>query len=140
MATKPPKADIDEAQVHVSGRKKVAVGVPAVLHALKISNEQMGVQRSIQTLLAVNQKDGFDCPGCAWPEEDKRHIAEFCENGAKAVAEEATIRRVTPEFFAEHSIDELRGARRLVARPAGPADAPDDPGRGRNALPPDLVG
>ena len=69
----------------------------------------MGVARSIQTLLAVNQKDGFDCPGCAWPEEDKRHIAEFCENGAKAVAEEATIRRVTPEFFAEHSIDELRG-------------------------------
>ena len=108
MATKPPKADIDEAQVHVSGRKKVAVGVPAVLHALKISNEQMGVQRSIQTLLQINQKDGFDCPGCAWPEEDKRHIAEFCENGAKAVAEEATIRRVTPGFFAEHSIDELR--------------------------------
>ena len=108
MATKPPKADIDEAHVHVSGRKKVAVGVPAVLHALKISNEQMGVKRSIQTLLAVNQKDGFDCPGCAWPEEDKRHIAEFCENGAKAVAEEATIRRVTPEFFAAHSIDELR--------------------------------
>jgi len=46
---------------------------------------------SIQSLLRVNQKDGFDCPGCAWPEEDKRHIAEFCENGAKAVAEEATI-------------------------------------------------
>ncbi len=108
MATKPPNADIDEAGVHVSGRKKVAVGVPAVLHALQISNDQMGVKRSIQTLLKVNQKDGFDCPGCAWPEEDKRHIAEFCENGAKAVAEEATIRRVTPEFFAEHSIDELR--------------------------------
>ncbi|MET0828235.1 MAG: FdhF/YdeP family oxidoreductase [Microbacterium sp.] len=109
MATKPPSADIDEARVHVTGRKKVAVGVPAVLHALKISNEQMGVKRSIETLLRVNQKDGFDCPGCAWPEEDRRHIAEFCENGAKAVAEEATIRRVTPEFFAAHSIDELRG-------------------------------
>jgi molybdopterin-dependent oxidoreductase alpha subunit len=109
MATKPPKADIDEAKVHVSGRKKVAVGVPAVLHALQISVDQMGVKRSVETLLRVNQKDGFDCPGCAWPEEDKRHIAEFCENGAKAVAEEATIRRVTPEFFAEHSIDELRG-------------------------------
>jgi molybdopterin-dependent oxidoreductase alpha subunit len=108
MATKPPKADIDEGRVHVTGRKKVAVGVPAVLHALQIANDQMGVKRSIETLLQVNQKDGFDCPGCAWPEEDKRHIAEFCENGAKAVAEEATIRRVTPEFFAEHSIDELR--------------------------------
>lgn len=108
MATKPPRDDIDESRVHVTGRKKVAVGVPAVLHALKISNDQMGVARSIQTLLQVNQKDGFDCPGCAWPEEDKRHIAEFCENGAKAVAEEATIRRVTPEFFAEHPLDALR--------------------------------
>ena len=81
--------------------------MPAVLHALQISNDQMGVERSIQSLLRVNQKDGFDCPGCAWPEEDKRHIAEFCENGAKAVAEEATIRRVGPEFFAEHSLAEL---------------------------------
>ncbi|MGN6219447.1 MAG: FdhF/YdeP family oxidoreductase, partial [Microbacterium sp.] len=108
MATKPPAADIDESLVHVTRPKKVAVGVPAVLHALQIANEQMGVARSVQTLLRVNQKDGFDCPGCAWPEEDKRHIAEFCENGAKAVAEEATLRRVGPEFFAEHSIGELR--------------------------------
>jgi molybdopterin-dependent oxidoreductase alpha subunit len=109
MTTKPPKADIDEARIHITGRKKVAVGVPAVLHALQVANAQMGVSRTVQTLLQVNQKDGFDCPGCAWPEEDKRHIAEFCENGAKAVAEEATIRRVTPAFFAEHSIDQLRG-------------------------------
>ncbi len=108
MATKPPAADIDESLVHVTRPKKVAVGVPAVLHALQIANDQMGVARAVQTLLRVNQKDGFDCPGCAWPEEDKRHIAEFCENGAKAVAEEATLRRVGPEFFAEHSIDELR--------------------------------
>ena len=63
MATKPPKADIDEAQVHVSGRKKVAVGVPAVLHALKISNEQMGVQRSIQTLLRGQPEGRFRLPG-----------------------------------------------------------------------------
>ena len=107
MATKPPRADIDETHVRVTRPKKVAVGVPAVLHALQISNDQMGVERSIRSLLRVNQKDGFDCPGCAWPEEDKRHIAEFCENGAKAVAEEATMRRVGPEFFAEHSLAEL---------------------------------
>jgi molybdopterin-dependent oxidoreductase alpha subunit len=69
--------------------------------------EQMGVGRSARTLLRLNQKGGFDCPGCAWPEEDKRHIAEFCENGAKAVAEEATLRRITPAFFAEHSVAEL---------------------------------
>jgi len=109
MATKAPKSDIDESGVRVSKPKKVAVGVPAVLHALQIANEQMGVVRSVQTLALVNQKDGFDCPGCAWPEEDKRHIAEFCENGAKAVAEEATRRTVDPAFFAAHSIDELRG-------------------------------
>src|SRR5215204_7472593 len=109
MAKRPPTADIDEARVRVTGKKKSAVGIPGVMHAVQYSIEQMGVLRSAQTLLKVNQKDGFDCPGCAWPEEDKRHIAEFCENGAKAVAEEATIRRITPEFFAEHSMEELRG-------------------------------
>jgi len=108
MATKAPKTDIDEARVRVSEPKKVAVGVPAVLHALQIANEQMGIVRSVQTLARVNQKDGFDCPGCAWPEEDKRHVAEFCENGAKAVAEEATLRTVGPAFFQEHSLEELR--------------------------------
>ncbi|MHC2999588.1 FdhF/YdeP family oxidoreductase [Microbacterium sp. HJ5] len=108
MATKPPKADIDESRVRVSKPKKVAVGVPAVLHALQIAQEQMGIARSVQTLMRVNQKVGFDCPGCAWPEEDKRHLAEFCENGAKAVAEDATLRRVGGEFFAAHSVDELR--------------------------------
>lgn len=107
MATKPPTSDIDETRLKVSSPKRVAVGVPGILHALEASYEQMGVSRSVQTLLRVNQKDGFDCPGCAWPEEDKRHIAEFCENGAKAVAEEATLRRVGPDFFAAHSIDEL---------------------------------
>jgi molybdopterin-dependent oxidoreductase alpha subunit len=109
MATKPPRDDIDETRVRVTRPKKVAVGVPAVLHALQTANDQMGVARSVQTLIRVNQKDGFDCPGCAWPEEDRRHVAEFCENGAKAVAEEATLRRVDPGFFAAHSLDELRG-------------------------------
>src|SRR6187402_3515968 len=109
MATKPPRTDIDETRVRVTRPKKVAVGVPAVLHALQISNDQMGVERSIRSLLRVNQKDGFDCPGCAWPETSHRHIAEFCENGAKAVAEEATLRRVEPDFFAEHSLADLEG-------------------------------
>src|SRR5690606_32444195 len=59
------------------------------------------------TLARVNQPHGFDCPGCAWPEPGHRSPAEFCENGAKAVAEEATLRRVTPEFFARHSISDL---------------------------------
>lgn len=86
----------------------MAVGIPGIAHAMATSLEQMGPVRSAQTLLRVNQKDGFDCPGCAWPEGDKRHTAEFCENGAKAVAEEATRRRVPAQFFAEHSVAELR--------------------------------
>ncbi len=109
MATKAPRSDIDERKLTVNAPKNVAVGVPAVLHALEIAYEQAGVVRSARALLRVNQKDGFDCPGCAWPETDHRHIAEFCENGAKAVAEETTLRRVGPAFFAEHSIAELRG-------------------------------
>lgn len=109
MARKAPTTDIDERMLRVSPPADHAVGVPAVLHALQISQAQMGLARSVGTLLRVNQKDGFDCPGCAWPEEGKRHLAEFCENGAKAVAEEATLRRVPPEFFAAHTVDELRG-------------------------------
>ncbi|MEN2738194.1 FdhF/YdeP family oxidoreductase [Microbacterium sp. X-17] len=108
MARKAPTKDIDESRLSVGERKRVAVGVPAVTHALQISWEQMGAVRGARALARVNQKDGFDCPGCAWPETDHRHVAEFCENGAKAVAEEATIRRVGPAFFAEHSIEELR--------------------------------
>jgi molybdopterin-dependent oxidoreductase alpha subunit len=108
MAKPPPSADIDESKLRHAKKKKVAVGVPAVLHALQISYDQMGAKRSVETLLRVNQKDGFDCPGCAWPEEDKRHIAEFCENGAKAVAEEATLRRVGADFFAAHSLADLQ--------------------------------
>ncbi len=67
----------------------------------------MGVRRSLATLLKVNQKEGFDCPSCAWPDPDDRAAAEFCENGAKAVASEATRTRATPEFFARHTVHEL---------------------------------
>ena len=80
-----------------------------MVSSLRHGIREMGVRRTIRTLRMVNQDSGFDCMGCAWPDPAKRHHAEFCENGAKAVAEEATIRRVTPEFFAVHSIDELRG-------------------------------
>ncbi|MFJ8213061.1 FdhF/YdeP family oxidoreductase [Streptomyces sp. NPDC096033] len=109
MATKPPAGDPVQDAPHVGPPAHAAAGLPAIGHTLKIANEQMGLVRTAQTLLKVNQKNGFDCPGCAWPEGDKRHTAEFCENGAKAVAEEATLRRVTPAFFAEHPLAELAG-------------------------------
>ncbi|MEU8435386.1 FdhF/YdeP family oxidoreductase [Streptomyces sp. NPDC029216] len=109
MATKPPAGDPVQDAPHVGPPRHAAAGLPAIGHTLKIANEQMGLLRTAQTLLKVNQKNGFDCPGCAWPEGDKRHTAEFCENGAKAVAEEATLRRVTPAFFAEHPLADLAG-------------------------------
>src|ERR1041384_4183283 len=75
---------------------------------MKHTARETGLVRGTRTLLKVNQKDGFDCPGCAWPDPDgERAHAEFCENGAKAVAEEATTRRVGPEFFAAHSVADL---------------------------------
>ncbi|NUV74745.1 FdhF/YdeP family oxidoreductase [Streptomyces fungicidicus] len=104
MAAKPPTGDPVQDAPEVGEVQHAAAGLPAVAHSLRMSARQMGVRRTALTLLRVNQKDGFDCPGCAWPEPDKRHAAEFCENGAKAVAEEATLRRVTPAFFAEHSV------------------------------------
>ncbi|MFE7417666.1 FdhF/YdeP family oxidoreductase [Rhodococcus sp. NPDC057529] len=100
----------DEDDVVVTHEKSYAAGVPAVLVSLKRGFEQMGPVRTARTLMKLNQRQGFDCPGCAWPETPgHRKHAEFCENGAKAVAEEATTRTVTPEFFAEHSVAELLG-------------------------------
>ncbi|MFD8411908.1 FdhF/YdeP family oxidoreductase [Streptomyces sp. NPDC059650] len=109
MATKPPADDPVQDAPQVAPPKRAAAGLPAIGHTLRIAQAQMGLARTARTLLKVNQKDGFDCPGCAWPEGDKRHTAEFCENGAKAVAEEATLRRVTPDFFAAHPLDDLAG-------------------------------
>lgn len=109
MATKPPTGDPVQDAPHVEPAQHSAAGIPAVAHSLRIAQQQMGIRRTARTLLKVNQKDGFDCPGCAWPEGDKRHTAEFCENGAKAVAEEATLRRVTPDFFAAHPVADLAG-------------------------------
>ncbi|WP_207001832.1 FdhF/YdeP family oxidoreductase [Trinickia mobilis] len=60
-----------------------------------------------KTLLKQNQPDGFDCPGCAWPDRNHASTFEFCENGVKAVAAEATTKRVTPAFFAEHTVEAL---------------------------------
>ncbi len=70
----------------------------------------MGVRRTVKALSVINQPGGFDCPGCGWPEPPpgERHRVEFCESGAKAVAEEATTARIDREFFARHSIANLR--------------------------------
>lgn len=86
-----------------------AVGVKAIRSALTHIKDEVGIGKGIRLLANLNQKDGFDCPGCAWPDPDEKRafLAEYCENGAKAVAEEATKNRVSPMFFATHSISEL---------------------------------
>jgi molybdopterin-dependent oxidoreductase alpha subunit len=118
--------------LEVSPPKATAAGLTAVGVALRRSADQMGAVRTARSLARVNQHRGFDCPGCAWPEPTgHRRPAEFCENGAKAVAEEATRRVVDPDFFAEHSVADLAGrsehwlgqqgriAHPIVLRPGG---------------------
>ena len=92
----------------VSKPKRSAVGVPGITHAMQYALTEMGAKRTVQTLSKMNHIDGFDCPSCAWPDPDRRKAAEFCENGAKAVAWEATRKRVTADFFAANSVADLR--------------------------------
>ncbi|MBU4434107.1 MAG: FdhF/YdeP family oxidoreductase [Alphaproteobacteria bacterium] len=79
--------------------------------ALKAVAGALGDQATVieggRTLLSANQPEGFDCPGCAWPDPKHTSSFEFCENGAKAVAWEATSKRATPEVFARHTVSEL---------------------------------
>lgn len=88
---------------------KTSVGVKAIVSALTHIKNEVGLIKGIGLLKNLNQKDGFDCPGCAWPDPDEKRafLAEYCENGAKAVAEEATKNKVSPLFFATHPVDEL---------------------------------
>jgi molybdopterin-dependent oxidoreductase alpha subunit len=89
--------------------KEVAAGIPAVISSVKHVLSEMDPIRGFKALAKLNQKDGFDCPGCAWPDPDDERspIAEYCENGAKAIAEEATTKTLWADFFAKHSIAEL---------------------------------
>src|ERR1700737_3887554 len=100
--------DYDEHAVTITPPAREEAGVKAVLVSLQRGLASRGAFRTAASLVRLNQHKGFDCPGCAWPEEHGgRKLAEFCENGAKAVAEEATKRVVAPEFFARHSIADL---------------------------------
>ncbi|MGH2861000.1 MAG: FdhF/YdeP family oxidoreductase [Solirubrobacteraceae bacterium] len=95
-------------KIHTEPPKKNSVGVPGLVETARYAETEMGAKRSLQTLPRMNQHMGFDCPSCAWPEPAERKTAEFCENGAKAVAWEATRKRVGPDFFAAHSVEDLR--------------------------------
>ncbi len=94
--------------VQINPLSKSAGGVPAIVSAVKSAWNEMGPVRGLRALLKLNQQGGFDCPGCAWPEPDEaRSHAEFCENGARHVADEATTKRVTPEFFSHWGVADL---------------------------------
>ncbi|HWU45790.1 MAG TPA: FdhF/YdeP family oxidoreductase [Humibacter sp.] len=98
----------DEAEpVEISKPKKWAAGIPGITHSVGPALEHMGTARSVKLLTSMNHKDGFDCMSCAWPDPSHRKIAEFCENGAKAVTWEATPVTVPSSFWAEHPIDDL---------------------------------
>jgi len=88
--------------------KTYAAGVPAVIRSMRHINSESAILRAAKALRVLNQKHGIDCMSCAWPEPDgDRRIAEFCENGAKAVAYEADSRQVTTAFFQQYSVAEL---------------------------------
>ncbi|MEM9856164.1 MAG: FdhF/YdeP family oxidoreductase [Bacteroidota bacterium] len=94
--------------LRVAAPKKVAGGLEAVISATQHVVSQVGLVEGTKAMLRINQFNGFDCPGCAWPDPDvERAQVEFCENGAKAVAEEATTKKVDARFFRKHSISKL---------------------------------
>ena len=94
--------------IEISTPPKVAAGLKSVLKAAEFALKEPGLVRGVSALAHLNQFDGIDCPGCAWPDPDHdRAFNEYCENGVKAIAEEATSKRCTPEFFRSWSVAEL---------------------------------
>ena len=103
--------DSNEDDLKVKPPEQWATGVPAVTHAIQYSLEQTSIRRTAINLFTINQADGVDCPGCAWPEPapGERKMQEYCENGAKHINDEATTRRVTREFFEKYPVSVLAG-------------------------------
>ena len=100
---------IESEKLRITRTPKHAAGMKAVVIALKNIFDRMPKSKSLKVLNKLNKKEGLDCPGCAWPDPKHRSkLGEYCENGVKAIAEEAMDARATPAFFAKHSIEELQ--------------------------------
>lgn len=97
-------SDVD---ISVSAPKRSAAGLPSLSETLPHAMADMGPSRAWKTLRAVNQKDGFDCMSCAWPDPPERKAAEFCENGAKAIGWEAEPLKIPTQFWAENTLSAL---------------------------------
>ncbi|NIJ44604.1 molybdopterin-dependent oxidoreductase alpha subunit [Wenyingzhuangia heitensis] len=96
-------------EVTIKEQAKSAAGVKAVFISLQQIFSRMSVKNSLNVLSKLNQKEGIDCPGCAWPDPSHRSkLGEFCENGVKAIAEEAMEKKADPAFFAKHSVQDLQ--------------------------------
>ena len=95
--------------IKIKKAKETSVGMPAVWSSLGHANKYMKTGQAMKTMFKLNQKGGIDCPGCAWPDpdDDRSKLGEYCENGVKAIAEEATKRRITADFFQQHSVAEM---------------------------------
>jgi molybdopterin-dependent oxidoreductase alpha subunit len=89
--------------------KTNAVGMPAITSSIEHAFKWMNPMDAVRTMFQINQKGGFDCPGCAWPDpdDDRSKLGEYCENGVKAIAEEATKKMLRPDFFKKYSVQEL---------------------------------
>ncbi len=118
--TKNTSHDTPTTQVHAENPEELlklrlhkpsvsAAGITGVKVAVQHVLKEMNFARGAKALFALNQKGGFDCPSCAWPDPDDERspIGEYCENGAKAVADEATTKRLTAAFFAKNSVADL---------------------------------
>jgi molybdopterin-dependent oxidoreductase alpha subunit len=102
-----PTTPLEKTVPRIERPAKVAGGVPAVMSSTRYLLRETHLGVGLKVLANVNQQKGFDCPSCAWPDPEHRSVVEFCENGARAVLDEATKKRVGPEFFARHSVAEL---------------------------------
>ncbi len=96
-------------EIKITPPPETSAGLHAVTNALRHLYGKMGPIRAARGMLKLNQKGGIDCQSCAWPDPEHRTINEFCENGAKALSDEATTEKIGREFFAEHSLEELQG-------------------------------
>lgn len=99
---------IEFGELEIKDPSTYAAGIPGITTALQHVKKETGLFRGLKTLSKMNQKDGFDCPGCAWPDpEEPSKLGEYCENGAKAIAEEATQCRVDKSFFEKYDVEQL---------------------------------
>ncbi len=125
----------EKEKLEISKPEETAAGLDAAISTARNVFGKMGVVRGTRGMLKINQAGGFDCPSCAWPDpESHRTFAEFCENGAKAMADEATTKRIGRRIFREVFDRRTGPAKRSMAERPGPTDRAFDHARGQPAL------